>query len=472
MTAFNNAEFALTPAVERLAATLIHQGDTVLDSQGWAWGDYGGLRMALICTVQDLDDLAAELLDRRAAMGNSPTLAQRLLAHHHIAYWDLRALVASLNEERFAMPPAEGEWPVQTTLFHICRAERGFWGSMLIGLSNFQSGNVLPFDGDLAQQLTAAAEPAPQDTDSLVMMATAYHRLHSALLDDLQTIKDVELDAPSPFWEPVIPTVHFRIGRLTAHLHEHTVQIEKTLAVVAPQTEAQMHVRRLYRALAGVESALLGAPDLGYLCDELAAEINARTAAVNQTVADIPTLFDAIRRGDSLTVHRLLQANRKLANASDASRLSALMTAVYYHQKAIVQFLRDAGAELDLFAAAAVGHLPEIEAHYQWNPKTVNWIARDGFTPLQLACFFGQEAVVRYLLERRADVHAVSRNGMGLQAIHAAVAGRNAAIVYALVQAGADVHARQAGGHTPMQAAVENQDEEIIAALRSAGATE
>ncbi|MEZ4836424.1 MAG: ankyrin repeat domain-containing protein [Caldilineaceae bacterium] len=472
MTAFTHAEFALTPAVERLAAALVGQDEAILDSRGWSWGDYDGLRLALIGTTQDLDDLAADLLDRRAKMGNPPTVAQRLLAHHHIAYWDLRALLTALDEEKFVKPPAEGEWPVQTTLFHICRAERGFWGSILIGFTGAQEGVARPFDGAQAHLLTGAADPAPQDTDGLSTMTTAYQRLHRALLDDLQMIHDAELDAPSPFWEPAAPSVHFRIGRLTAHLHEHTVQIEKTLAVVAPQTEAHMHVRRLYRALAGVESALLGAPDLGYLCDDLAAELDARVAAVTQAIADIPALFDAIRRGDAGTVHRLLQVNRKLVDAGDANRLSALMTAVYYHQKAIVQILRDAGAELDLFSAAAVGDLPEIEAHYEWNPRTVNWIARDGFTPLQLACFFSQETIVRYLLERGADVHAVSRNSMGLQALHAAVAGRNPAIVHALIAAGADVTARQAGGYTPLQAAQENNDEEITAVLREAGAGE
>ncbi len=472
MTAFSDAEFALTPAVERLAAVLVHQDETILDSAGWSWGDYGGVRMALIGTVQDLDNLAADLLHKRAAMGNPPTLAQRLLAFYHIAYWDLRALLMGLTEDQFGAPPADGEWPVQTTLFHIYRTERSFWGSILLGLAALQSETAPRFDGSLAQQVTAATDPAPQDGDRLPDMVNAYRRLHSLVIDDLQMLREIELDAPSPYWEAIPPTVHFRIGRLTAHLHEHTVQIEKILAAVAPQTEAQMHVRRIYRALAGVESALLGAADLGYLCDELAAQIDARTQTLPKVIADIHALFDAIKHGDAGIVHRLIQGNRKLVDASDQSRLNALMTAAYYNQPAIVQILRDAGAELSLFSAAAVGYLPEIEAHYEWNPKTVNWIARDGYTPLQLACFFGQEVVARYLVEHGADVHAVSRNETGLQALHAAVAGRSPGIVAALIEAGADVHARQASGHTPLQAALQNQDEAIVLALRDAGAVE
>ena len=62
----------------------------------------------------------------------------------------------------------------------------------------------------------------------------------------------------------------------------------------------------------------------------------------------------------------------------------------------------------------------------------------------------------------------MSKNGSSLQAIHAAVAGRNAVIVRALIDAGADVNAQQAGGFTPLMAAEQNGDEEIVGMLRRA----
>jgi uncharacterized protein len=472
MSLFWGTDLPLTLAVERLAAAFARLDDNTLDRQGWSWGEYGGVRMALIGTVQDLDDLSAELLALRTATGNPPTTAQRLLARHHNAFWNLRALLVGLSDNEFVTPPAEGEWPVQTALYHVYRTERGFLATILTGLAAQRSGTDASFDGEQVMALTFRADPAPSESDSLVQMSAAYARLHELTLQELNGLTDLELSARAPFWEAVQPSVRFRLGRFTAHLHEHTVQIEKTLATVAPPNEARYHIRRLYRALAEVESALFGAPDLIEVCTDLAGVIERRLDGVMVALDESQHLFEAIRRGDGVEVQRLVTHNPQLANATDANRLSALMTAVYYNQHAIVQILRAAGAEVDLFAAAAVGHLPEVEAHYQWNPKTVNWVARDGFTPLQLACFFGQEAVARYLLEREADVHAVSRNAMGIQPIHAAVAGRNAAIVEAVIRAGAYVHARQASGNTPLEAAIQNGDEAIIQLLHNAGATE
>jgi uncharacterized damage-inducible protein DinB len=472
MARFWGTDLPLTLAVERLAAAFARLDDTTLDRQGWSWGEYGGVRMALIGAVQDLDDLSAELLTLRLATGNPPTTAQRLLARHHNAYWNLRALLVGLSDVEFTSPPAEGEWPVQTTLFHIYRTERGFLATILLGLAAQRSGTEATFDGEQVMALTFRADPAPAESDSSPQILSAYTRLHELVLQELTGLTDGEMAARAPFWEAVQPSVRFRLGRFTAHLHEHTVQIEKTLAVVAPPNEARYHIRRLYRALAEVESALFGAPDLIEVCADLATVIERRLDGVMTALAESQHLFEAIRRGDGMEVQRLVTQNRQLVNATDANRLSALTTAVYYNQPAIVQILRAAGAEVDLFAAAAIGHLPEVESHYQWNPKTVNWVAHDGFTPLQLACFFGQEAVARYLLERGADVHAVSRNAAGLQPIHAAVAGRNTAIVEAVINAGADVHARQASGNTPLEAAIQNGDEAIIQLLRNAGATE
>ena len=50
--------------------------------------------------------------------------------------------------------------------------------------------------------------------------------------------------------------------RYVAHLSQHTIQVEKTLAAIgqAP-TEARLLVQDLYRALGTAEGALLGAAD-------------------------------------------------------------------------------------------------------------------------------------------------------------------------------------------------------------------
>jgi len=58
------------------------------------------------------------------------------------------------------------------------------------------------------------------------------------------------------------------------------------------------------------------------------------------------------------------------------------------------------------------------------HPDLLNAFDRSGWTALQLAAYTGQMEVVRLLLERGADIHAVSRNEQAATALKSAeVAG-------------------------------------------------
>lgn len=460
----------LAHAVEQLAAATAQRTDAELASGGFAWGDYGGVRMALLGSAQDLDALAAKLLALRTAAHNPPSRAQLLLAHHREAYRALLALLVGIPTQELTRAPAQGEWSVSEALRHIDSAERGFFISILAGLEAQAKGvdAAMPPRSERAAIL-AEADPAPGDDAAPEEQLAAYARLHFLVEAKLTGLSDEQLDARSPFWEPEQPSVAFRLGRFTAHVREHSVQVEKTLLALGHiPNEARLHIRTLYAALARVEGALMGAPVLAGECAALAETLAQRVTAVGEAVADSAALFAAIRAGDETAVDRLLAKNPRLADSSDANQQSALMAATYSHQFAIARKLHAAGAELNLFSAAAIGYLPEVEAWHNWNAECINWYAKDGFTPLQLACYFGQAEVALFLIEKGADVHAVSKNGMGLQAIHAAVAGRNGEIVRALIAAGANVAATQEGGFTPLMAAEQNGDEEIAALLRAA----
>lgn len=458
----------LTQSVAQLAAATVHLSDADLGSGAYAWGEYTGVRMALLGTAQDLDALAARLLIQRAAADSSPTHAQLLLAHHRQAWRELLARLVGLDADTFTRAPAQGEWSVVEVLRHIDETERSFFVSILAGLTAQEKGEiaVLP-PRDQRHSLLAEAGPPPAEEAGAQECLAAYARLHHTVETKLVRLNDAQMDARSPYWEPEQPSVAFRMGRFTAHVREHTVQIEKTLLALGHiPGEAALHIRTLYRALAGVEGALMGAGHLAGECADLARTIAGRAQAVVEAVADNAAMIVAIRAGDAPGVDALLAKNPRLADAADANQQSAVLVAAYAHQFAIAQTLHQAGAELDLFSAAAIGYLPEVEAYCNWNQKTVDWYAKDGFTPLQLACYFGQAEVALFLIEKKADIHAVSKNGLALQAIHAAVAGRNPTIVQALLAVGAEVTSQQSGGFTPLMAAEQNGDTEIIQMLR------
>ena len=113
------------------------------------------------------------------------------------------------------------------------------------------------------------------------------------------------------------------------------------------------------------------------------------------------------------------------------------------------------------------------------NPSRANAFGDDGFHPLGLACFFGHVEAARLLLDRRADVDALSKNEhVQTAAIHAAAAaqGTDEATRYELVKLalehGADPNLEQGGGSRAIEAARQNRDTRVEQLLLEHGATE
>ena len=122
-------------------------------------------------------------------------------------------------------------------------------------------------------------------------------------------------------------------------------------------------------------------------------------------MAEIDTLIELVKAGELGKVRALLAANFLLASQRLASGESPLMTALYRGHHDIVDAVIDAGAEIDVFAAAATGRMADLRR--TTTGATVNSCAYDGWTPLHLAAFFGNLDAARFLLEAGADVHTV-----------------------------------------------------------------
>ncbi|HVB37760.1 MAG TPA: ankyrin repeat domain-containing protein [Vicinamibacterales bacterium] len=165
-------------------------------------------------------------------------------------------------------------------------------------------------------------------------------------------------------------------------------------------------------------------------------------------------LFPAIRAGDLAAVQRLLDAEPSLVQARGGQGESAILTAVYHRQQAIVRLLIDRGVDLDLFEAAATGDLVALARHLAADPTIVGRFSADGWTPLHLAAFFGHAKAVELLLAYGASPAAVSTNATGNTPLHAALAGGHTLVAGLLVGAGADVDASSAGGWRPLHVAV------------------
>jgi uncharacterized protein len=181
-------------------------------------------------------------------------------------------------------------------------------------------------------------------------------------------------------------------------------------------------------------------------------------------------LFDAIRENDREKVAQLMSANPALAHARNQAGVSALMQARYEFRLEIVDLLRNATGELDVFEAAALGDVPRLHALLANDSALVKTFSNDGFTPLHLAAFFAQPEAVEALLQYAPDVNAVSRNAMKVAVINAAAASHNSAVVKLVLHAGANPDARQEAGYTALHSAAINNSAEMASALLSAGA--
>jgi ankyrin repeat protein len=160
--------------------------------------------------------------------------------------------------------------------------------------------------------------------------------------------------------------------------------------------------------------------------------------------------------------------------------MTELLEALYRGRRDRVDELLASEPELTVHEAAALGRTDRLHELLDEDPSRANEFGDDGFHPVGLACFFGHVDDARLLLERGADVNALSRNEhIQTAAIHAAAAveGKDESVRYELVKLalehGADPNLRQGGaddGFRAIDAARQNGDRRVEQLLLAHGA--
>ena len=151
---------------------------------------------------------------------------------------------------------------------------------------------------------------------------------------------------------------------------------------------------------------------------------------------------------------------------------SAVREALYRGDRAAAEAAA-AGAELDVFDAAALGQAERLRELLDADAALVQTLSDDGFTPLHLACFSGDAEAVRLLIERGAPLERLAEAPFArVRPLGTAVFAGQVESTRILLEAGADPNGvDDSGEHRPLQTAEANGNEELARLLREHGAT-
>lgn len=124
-------------------------------------------------------------------------------------------------------------------------------------------------------------------------------------------------------------------------------------------------------------------------------------------------------------------------------------------------------SQTDIFDASRRGELSEVISIYSKNPNVINLKNAEGYSPLILACYHGNEEVVKFLINKVDNINRTSNYGTPLMA---AVVKGNIEIIEMLLSKNADTKIADVNGTTAMHYAVMFKNYEAVKLLIEANA--
>jgi len=187
---------------------------------------------------------------------------------------------------------------------------------------------------------------------------------------------------------------------------------------------------------------------------------------INERFRDKETrLFRAASIGSMAYVKEILDLGADV-NIPNSQNITPLHKAVSAARVEVADLLLARGAKLDVYSAAGMGDVKHLEELLAGGAKPVcPW------TPLHCAAMMGKLETAKILLDKGADVNAVSSGFYGKRTpLMWAAMGNQKATIEFLVLRGASVNQTDDHGHTALWYAELNSAKESIAALKEKGA--
>jgi ankyrin repeat protein len=151
--------------------------------------------------------------------------------------------------------------------------------------------------------------------------------------------------------------------------------------------------------------------------------------------------------------------------------MSDALRALYEGDVERARRLLPADEKLSVFEAAAFGRTDRLAAILTEDPGQARTLSEDGFTALHLAIFARQPQAARLLIDRGADVDALSTGPIArVPPLGTAAFVHSPPLARLLLDAGADVNRQGAGGFTALHSAAQSGDVELVKLLLERGA--
>ena len=196
-----------------------------------------------------------EIFEEGGEDARNHTRGSRLRGNSEAGRWDLHAVLIPLSIVDIDANPGGEQWTIRKTVRHILGAQD--WFARVLGESQRLLAAGDPVAVDMPDQILAEFGSRPPSAKGTIPEVLS---LFDGLMNRALTAADQldlagQLDVPIGWFEASV-TVGYFAHRQSAHLREHTIQIDKTLQQIGrTPTEAQRIARAQARAFAGLISA-------------------------------------------------------------------------------------------------------------------------------------------------------------------------------------------------------------------------
>jgi hypothetical protein len=186
--------------------------------------------------------------------------AGRLAGHVVEAAWDLRTLMFPLEAPLWDRDPGHGEWTLRQALSHVLDSQ-DFWGwAIAWWTAHRRRGEEVPFRprrADLPERILVEHRRFEGDSAGLIEQLDELVRGSCGDLMEAAALGLLHDPQVSFNGRPELPVdMAYYPRRWAAHLREHTVQVEKTLALLGRSpTEQERMVRVIGHSLGRLEAA-------------------------------------------------------------------------------------------------------------------------------------------------------------------------------------------------------------------------